>query len=223
VRIDAATGQAKEIGPTGTNVPAALPPDQGSNPIAVLSDGRIFSIDLYGMLYSVDPVTGASKVLGSTRIPVPDYTDPQFTFTNGFTAIENKLYYLWAGGDSKHEIPSHLYRIDPETYMAYDIGPTGIETVGSPGTAQGRLFGCTFDPDTFAPVAVTEIDPLTGKATVFTPLSADQDFIITISDTPEPGPASQRSSPTDFGVTGRHRPMRRAAGGVRHPVPGGDR
>ena len=184
VRIDPATGAAKDIGPTGTNVPASLPPDAGSNPIAVLADGRIFSIDLYGVLYLVDPATGASKVLGSTGIPVPDYTDPMFGFTNGLTAIGNELYYLWGGADSKHNIPVHIYRIDPDTYIAYDVGPTGNDAITALGVAQGRLFACLVDPDTFAPVAMAEVDRLTGKATAFGPLS-DQYYIFAIADTPD--------------------------------------
>src|ERR1700693_1780717 len=79
VRIAAATGQATAVGPTNTSVPPNLPPGQGSNPIAALSDGRIFSIDLFGTLYSVDPTTGAGRVLAATRIPIPDYADPQAT------------------------------------------------------------------------------------------------------------------------------------------------
>jgi hypothetical protein len=204
VRIDATTGIAKDIGPTRTNVPPSLPPDQGSNPIAVLGDGRIFSIDLYGMLYSVDPATGASKVLGSTGIPVPDYTDPQATFNNGFTSVGNQLYYLWGGGDSKRNIPVHLYRIDPETYLTYDVGPTGIDAIGSLGTAQGRLFGCVFAPDTFVPLAIAEVDLLTGKATVYSSLPG-QEFILAISDTPEPTPGSQRPPLTGLDISSPHR------------------
>ncbi len=210
VRIDAATGQATEVGPTNTNVPASLPPGAGSNPIAVLSDGRIFSIDLYGTLYLVDPKTGAGRVLGATGIPVPDYTDPQFTFSNGFTAIGNELYYLWGGGDSKHTIPMHLYRIDPDTYIAYDIGPMGIDAITALGTAQGRLFSQVFDPVTFAPVAVAEVDRLTGKATVFAPMSSDQYLIFAISDTPEPAlGAALPSVPTATGVSGFRRVHRK--------------
>lgn len=186
VRIDATTGEATEVGPTNTSVPPSLPPGAGSKPIAVLSDGRIFSIDLYGMLYLVDPKTGAGKVLGATGIPIPDYTDPQFTFSNGFTAIGTELYYLWGGGDSKHTIPMHLYRIDADTSIAYDVGPIGIDAITALGTAQGRLFSQVFDPQTFAPVAVAEVDRLTGKATIFAPMSSDQYLIFAISDTPEP-------------------------------------
>jgi hypothetical protein len=182
----------------------SLPPGAGSNPIAVLSDGRIFSIDLYGMLYSVDPATGASKVLGPTGIPVPDYTDPQFTFSNGFTSVGNQLYYLWGGGDSKRNIPVHLYRIDPETYLTYDVGPTGIDAIGSLGTAQGRLFGCVFAPDTFVPLAIAEVDLLTGKATVYSSLPG-QEFILAISDTPEPTPGSQRPPLTGLDISSPHR------------------
>jgi hypothetical protein len=201
VRIDAATGKATEVGPTNTSVPPSLPPGAGSNPIAVLSDGRIYSIDLYGMLYLVDPKTGAGKVLGTTGIPVPDYTDPQFVFSNGFTAIGNELYYLWGGADSKHTIHMHLYRIDPDTSIAYDIGPAGTDAITALGTAQGRLFSQFLDPQTFAPVAVAEVDRVTGKATVYAPMSSDQDLIFAISDTPEPVPgAALPSVPTAAGV-----------------------
>ena len=209
VRIDATTGIAKDIGPTGTSVPSALPPGVGSNPIAVTSDGRIFSIDLYGMLYSVDPATGASKVLGPTGIPVPDYADPQFTFTNGFTNVGNQLYYLWGGGDSKRTIPMHLYRIDPQSYLTYDVGPTGIETVGSLGVAQGRLFGMIFAPDTYASVAIAEIDIQTGKATVYSRMPEGQDYILSISDTPEPSLASQLPPLTGLAIGRPHGLLRR--------------
>ena len=186
VRIDATTGKATEVGPTNTSIPALLPPGAGSNPIAVLSDGRIFSIDLYGMLYLVDPKTGAGTPLSPTGIPVPDYTDPQFVFSNGLTAIGNELYYLWGGADSKHTIHMHLYRIDPDTSIAYDVGPAGTDAITALGTAQGRLFAQLVDPQTFAPVAIAEVDRVTGKATVYAPMSADQDLIFAVADTPEP-------------------------------------
>jgi len=63
-------------------------------------------------------------------------------------------------------IHMHLYRIDPETSIAYDIGPAGTDAITALGTAQGRLFSQILDPQTFAPVAVAEVDRLTGKPTL---------------------------------------------------------
>ena len=57
------------------------------------------------------------------------------------------------------------------------------------------MFSSLLDPQTFAPVAIAEVNRLTGKATVYQHVSPDQDLILAFGDTPEPAARALPSVP----------------------------
>ncbi len=95
--------------------------------------GTLFATDLANSLYSVDPLTGAAKLLGPTGIPPLPFkllsTNP-----DGSTNLFNETLFgaggnLYATFDAftidfatftkKTVIPAALYQIDPKTGVAY--------------------------------------------------------------------------------------------------------
>jgi hypothetical protein len=82
VRIDAATGAATPIGPTGISVAVS----------ASLLTGEQFAIDGQNQLFQIDPATGAATLVGPTGIPGIDIDNG---FANALAGDSTSLYYIY--------------------------------------------------------------------------------------------------------------------------------
>ena len=84
--INPATGISKFVGPTGLGdctVPDASPCGPTSNLTLGASAGKVYATDFENRLYSVNPLTGAATLIGSTGIPavpfIPGSLNPNGT------------------------------------------------------------------------------------------------------------------------------------------------
>ncbi len=185
--IDPTTGTFRQIGP-GT---------EGSTGLVSGPNGQLLSLGFEGNLNSINPVTGATKLIGPTGLV--DCSD----FLNGSPCGPKSANALGSLGGQIYatDFANNLYRVNATTGVATLIGPTGVPALPfiSPITtnpdntfnaydenlfgANGNLYA-TFDAftvslDTFTVASVLipdnlyRIDPKTGATTLIgaTPLN----------------------------------------------------
>ena len=167
--VDLETGVFHQIGP---NTP------EGQANLVWGTDGKLLSLTYSGNLESIDPATGATKVIGATGLSYNAFD---------LAKVRGRLYAT--------DFNNNLYSVDMTSGAATLIGPTGMPpdpsipfTVNQDGTVNlcdeslygvnGKLYA-TFDSFTVDPVtlAITtvvspnlyEIDPVTGVATLIGP------------------------------------------------------
>ena len=179
--IDASTGAFQQIGP---DYP------EGSEGLAAGPNGRFFAVGYSGNLYSIDPATGMTTLVGPTGMDDCSTPSSPCGRTSNLTIgnFGGKLYAT--------DFDNNLYSVDPVTGAANLIGLTGIPGVpfvpgivvdGKLNIYEQTLFGAngqlysTFtafvlDLDTgmvsmAAAPALYDINPLTGAAALVAPLS----------------------------------------------------
>ncbi len=178
--VDLATGAFQQIGPDLLNGETGLVP--GPN-------GTLLSLAFSGELNSINPATGATRVVGPTGLA--DCATPMSPC--GPTSA-NTLGEL-AGMVFATDIHNNLYKVNPLTGVATLIGPTGIPAIpfiptttnpdGSFNFYDEGLFGAggklyaTFNTGTINPVTgmithviapnLYQIDPTTGLTTLVAP------------------------------------------------------
>ena len=138
--IDPTTGITRVVGATGLgdcSTPASACGLHSANVVGSL-DGSIYATDFANNLYSVNPVTGAAKLIGPTGMPAltfaPFSTNADGTvnvYTESMFNAHGKLYANFATatvdfatGTVKPIIPGALYEINPETGHAKWLAPT---------------------------------------------------------------------------------------------------
>jgi len=180
--IDAGTGMFQQIGP---DYP------EGSEGLALGPNGRFFAVGFSGNLFSIDPATGITTLVGPTGMD--DCSTPSSPC--GRTA--NLTIGNFGGKLYATDFDNNLYTVDPITGAASLIGLTGIPGVpfvpgissdGKLNIYEQTLFGAggqlysTFTAfvldlgtgsvvDMAAAAALYRIDPLTAAATLVAPLS----------------------------------------------------
>lgn len=181
--IDPTTGAFRQIGP-GT---------EGSTGLVSGPNGQLLSLGFQGNLNSINPVTGATTLIGPTGLV--DCAD----FLNGSPCGPKSANVLGSLGGQIYatDFANNLYRVNPTTGVSTLIGPTGVPGLPfiSPITtnpdntfnaydeslfgANGNLYA-TFDAftvslDTFTVASVLipdnlyRIDPKTGATTLIGP------------------------------------------------------
>lgn len=179
--VDLETGAFQAIGPGTPEVDADLV--HGPN-------GTLYSLGTFtGSLVSIDPETGATRVIGPTGLG-----------TNAFSLAEagGKLYLT--------DFQNNLYSVDASTGHATLIGPTGMPpdphvpfTFNEDGTFNlcdeillgvGDKLYATFDSFTLNTMTLAmdflvapnlwEIDPRTGAATLIAPTSPNMDALVRV-------------------------------------------
>jgi hypothetical protein len=147
-KVNPANGNGTVVG-TGTTVKNWV--------MAGLTSGAFYQVDFSSNLISLNPVTGAGAVLGSTGLPVPAGSD-----AGGLTGTATTLYYAF-NDPSLMDTKSILYAINPSACCAAQkIGTdTGIGSIGALAFVNGTLYG--FDN---VGKNVLSIDTTTGLATV---------------------------------------------------------
>ena len=114
------------------------------------SDAGLFEIDYSSNLYSINPLNGRGTLIGSLGIG-PTYGQ----YDTSLSADLNYLYYT-AGLSGQ---ASELYRIDPRTSIAIDLGSTGLTGITGSALVDGNLelfqYGQEANYSWFAPAGST--------------------------------------------------------------------
>jgi hypothetical protein len=118
--INPATGISKFVGPTGLGdctVPDASPCGPTSNLTLGASAGKVYATDFENRLYSVNPLTGAATLIGSTGIPavpfIPGSLNPNGTLNFYDQALFDAEGTLYATFDA--------WVFDPATFAIANI------------------------------------------------------------------------------------------------------
>jgi len=182
IGIDPVTGAASLVGKTGlTDCSTAVSPC-GPSSAGFLGnvDGRLYATDFANNLYSVEPATAATRLIGLTGIPAivgnPNIPNADGTFnvfdTNLFS-FRGKLYAIFDAfkidpntGAATTIIPGTIYEINPKTghagWIASTIlGLTSVVRVGDTVYGFDALTGqiVTIDVTSGHTNAVSQIDP----------------------------------------------------------------
>jgi hypothetical protein len=131
--INPFTGVTSVIGPTGLHdcsLPTS-PFDQMCANVIGRLDGTIYATDFANRLYSVDPKTGAAKLIGPTGIPpltfVPFSPDPKYpgsvdVYDESLFSFRGKLYAIFGTAAVSFEpfsvdtlMHDALYEVNPST------------------------------------------------------------------------------------------------------------
>ncbi len=119
--VDPITGTAKLAGNTGLNLSLAA---FGG------AAGGLFEIDAQSVLYSINMTTGAAQLVGKTGLAANNGMDDTSMSSDG-----QYLYYTAGASGAKDE----LYRIDPKTGVATDMGSTGQTGIAGSAYVGGSL------------------------------------------------------------------------------------
>ncbi len=190
--LNLATGAFTQIGP-------ATP--EGETGLVAGPNGSLLTLTYSGNLDSINPLTGATTVIGPTGLA--DCTTPTSpcgpTSASTLGYLDGKIYAT--------DFQNSLYSVNPVTGAATLIGKTGIPAVPSvpfsmnpDGSfnfydegivgADGKLFA-TFDAASFNPATSSntptigpelyEIDPSTGRATLIGPTALGLDSMVELN------------------------------------------
>ncbi len=191
--IDPRTGVATVVGATGLGdcTTPASPCGPDSAVTLGLFEGKYYALDFSQNLYSLDPKTGATKLIGPTRMPpvpfVPLSIDPSNgqlnVYDESLFSYRGKLYANFdagqvdlSSGAETAVIPAALYQIDPETGQATMIAPTDVglltvvnvrDTTYAFDSVHDRFV--TVDPATGKTNAISDLDPSAGFVCGATP------------------------------------------------------
>jgi len=191
--IDPRTGRASVVGATGLGdcTTPASPCGPNSAVTLGLQDGTYYALDFSQNLYSLDPLTGATKLIGPTGIPqiafVPLSIDPSNgklnLYDESLFSFRGKLYANFdsgqldlSNGSETAVIPAALYEINPETGSARTIALTDLglltivnvnDTVYAFDAINNRFD--ILDPETGRTQAVSNLDPSAGFVCGATP------------------------------------------------------
>lgn len=184
VAIDPLTGITSIVGPTGLGdctTPASPCGPNSANGIGRF-DGAFYVTDFANNLYSLNPKSGAARLIGLTGIPAlpfsPLSVNPdgsQNVFNETLFSARGKLYANFAaavrpqGGPPVIVIPPAIWEIDPKTGHAQWIAPTELgltsivnvkETIYAFSARTGQIV--ILDVSTGQTSAVSELDPAAG-------------------------------------------------------------
>jgi len=192
--IDPATGRTARVGATGLgdcSTPASPCGPNSANVIGQLDD-TYYATDFAQNLYSVNPRTGAAKLIGPTGIPaitfIPFSANPDGSlnvYAESLFSARGKLYANFATarlnpatGTATPVIPGALYQINPTTGYARLVAPTDTsltstvnvdETIYAFDAATGQVV--TLDVRNGLTTAVSDLDPAAGLIGGATPVS----------------------------------------------------
>jgi hypothetical protein len=198
IGVNPVTGAASLVGKTGLTDCSTPASPCGPSSAGFLGNvgGRIYATDFANNLYSVDPATGATRLIGLTGIPPitgnPNIPNPDGTFnvfdTNLFS-FRGKLYAIFDGfkidpntGAATTIIPGAIYEIDSRTAKATWIASTALGLT-SVVTVHDTVYG--FDALTGKNGEIVTIDMASGETNPISPI--DQTIIIAVCGaTPAP-------------------------------------
>jgi len=187
IAIDPVTGKTTVVGDTGLgdcSSPTSPCGPNSANWIGVF-DGRYYVTDFANNLYSLNPWTAATKLIGPTGIPgltfVPFSENPDGSmnvFSEGLFGFRGKFYAYFSTqavnfttGTYTNLIPGEIYRIDPATGNATPVAPassnfSAIDVINDTIYAFDAILG-----------QVDILDPTTGDTTTVTALESSAGII----------------------------------------------
>jgi hypothetical protein len=184
--INAVTGAYTLVSPTGLG--DCSTPESPCGPTSNLTlgsaNGTIYATDFQNRIYSVNPLTGAATLIGTTGIPPIPFIPASFNPNGTINFYEETLFgaggKLYATFDAivfdlttssvaSIAVPPALYQINPSTGQATVVGPTDL-AIGAIVRANGAnyafnlLKGQIFSLDVANGNTsfVTDTDPLAG-------------------------------------------------------------
>jgi hypothetical protein len=174
IAIDPATGATSLFGTTGLGDCSTPASPCGPKSAGFLGNlgGKLYATDFANNLYSLDPKTGAAKVIGPTGIPAYTF-NPNIFYDESLFSFRGKLYANFEtvtfdpnSGGLIAVIPDALYEIDTKTGKATWIAPTtfGLITIVTVNDTVYGFDGATgqivhIDMTTGQTTPVAEIDP----------------------------------------------------------------
>ena len=182
IGVDPVTGAASLVGKTGLGDCSTPTSPCGLNSAGFLGNhgGNLYATDFANNLYSVDPKTGATSLIGPTGIPAitanPNILNNDGSinvFDANLFSFHGKLYIIFDGFTINPEtgavatvVPGAIYEIDSKTGQATWIastalGLTSVVTVGDTVYGFDALTGqiMTIDMTSGQTNAISEIDP----------------------------------------------------------------
>ncbi len=199
IAIDPFTGQTSLVGATGLgdcSTPASPCGQNSANWIGRIN-GRYYVTDFANNLYSLNPYTAATKLIGPTGIPalttIPFSQNPDGSinvFGEGLFGSNGKFYAYFAmqavnleTGGQTILIPGEIYEVDPVTGQATPVAPassnySAIATVNNTVYAFDGLTG-----------EVQIVNPATGDATAVATLDPSAVVIAGVAPAAPAGPA----------------------------------
>lgn len=190
--IDPRTGEGSVVGETGLGDCTTPASPCGPNSAVTLGrfDRAYYALDFSQNLYSLDPESGATKLIGPTGIP-PITTVPGSIASDGelntyeetLFSFRGKLYANFdtgqinlSTGAETPVIPAEIYEIDPATGHATAIAPTQVglltivnanDTVYAFDAPNDRFL--VLDPETGRTRVASNLDPAAGLVCGATP------------------------------------------------------
>jgi hypothetical protein len=176
IAIDPATGNTSVVGPTGLgdcSTPASPCGPNSANVIGYF-DGKFYTTDFAQNLYSLNPDTGATRLIGPTGIPPltfapfspdPDgvsfdvYSESLFSSHGKLYAFFSTLAVNFASGTVRVLTPGAIYQIDPKNGHTTFIAPTNSNL-----STMVEMSGTVYAFDPVAGQVVT-VDVTTGQTT----------------------------------------------------------
>jgi hypothetical protein len=191
--IDPRTGVASVVGATGLGDCTTPTSPCGPNSAVTLGllDGKFYALDFSQNLYSLDPTTGATKLIGPTGMPritfVPLSIDPSNgkldLYDENLFSFRGKLYANFdsgqvdlSNGSETAVISAALYEIDPKTGVTRTVAATDLglltivsvnDTIYAFDAINDRFV--VLDLDTGRTQAVSNLDPSAGFVCGATP------------------------------------------------------
>ena len=182
IAINPLTGRTSLVGGTGLgdcSTPTSPCGPNSANWIG-LFEGHYYVTDFANNLYSLDPRTAATKLIGPTGIPgitfIPFSPDPDLpgsvdVFAEGLFGFRGKFYAYFSTqavnfttGTFTNLIPGEIYELDPATAQATPVAPAD-SSYSAIATVHDTIYA--FDASTGQ---VDIVDPTSGDATPVTTL-----------------------------------------------------
>lgn len=198
--INPATGLTTVIGPTGLSNCSTPTSPCGPNSAGVLAGlgGNLYAIDFSQNLYSVNPTTGAARLIGPTGIPAVPFPS-HFTsnadgsgnvFEQNLFSVDGKLYATFDTntvdpntGNVTHVLPNNLYQIDPNTGVATLIAPS-TQTITTVAEVNGTSFAFVIETAELATLNLS--NGQTSFVTNVNPAAQAPWYVEGATPTPEP-------------------------------------
>lgn len=193
IAIDPATGITSVVGPTGLgdcSTPASPCGPNSANWLGYF-DGKYYAVDFAQNLYSLNPETGATQLIGPTGIPPLTFApftqdadgvsfdvfgETLFSWQGKFYAYFTTVALNFATGTARVLIPGAIYQIDPKTGHTQFVAslPVGVSTLVN---INDTIYGfdainnqvLTVDVETGQSHVVSSLDPSVGALAGATP------------------------------------------------------
>jgi hypothetical protein len=200
--INPTTGATTVIGPTGLadcSTPASPCGPTSTGPLTALG-GTVYATDISNNLYTVDPLTGHTTLIGQNGMPavpfqpgiptngtLPIFDEALFAASGQLYATFDAAILDFATGTFTQVIEPSLYRIDPATGRATLVAPTAF-ALNAAVVVNGTAYAFNV-----AQGQIVTLDLTNGNTSPVSTFGPGNEFIIagaSLAPTAVPEPAS---------------------------------